>query len=172
MRKEMDDIEDEYADNTQLRKQVTAVPRNGYYDQSNDFQNWPVQQFSNQQQQYSNQKPCCNMPQQSQGGGMPAQQGGGMMTTQAPSGISITLGQGLPLSPLGILRRLLPNPKVDLKKKVFFGVQLENGFGFGGANGAGNAGGGNMGGQMGGGGNMGHQGGGGQQGGGMTYQFG
>lgn len=101
-----------------------------------------------------------------------------MSTTAAPSnngGITITLGQGLPLGPLGILRQIL-RPKVDLKKKLFFGVQLENGIGFGGNNNGGTAqmsGGGQMNqGHMGGGmgGHMGQQGGGG--GGGITYTFG
>lgn len=113
--------------------------------------------------------PCCN----GQGG-----QGGGgyMSTTAAPNngGITITLGQGLPLGPLGILRQIL-RPKVDLKKKMFFGIQLENGIGFGGNNNGGNTqmgGGGQMNqGHMGGmGGGMGQQGGGG--GGGITYTFG
>lgn len=121
--------------------------------------------------------PCCNV-QGGQGGG------GYMSTTAAPApnngGITITLGQGLPLGPLGILRQIL-RPKVDLKKKLFFGVQLENGIGFGGNNNGGNTqmgGGGqtnqgHMGGNMGGmGGGMGHQGGGGGGGGGITYTFG
>lgn len=85
------------------------------------------------------------------------------------------MGQGLPMSPLGLLRQLL-RPKVDLKKKLFFGVQLENGVGFGGENGANTPAPGN--GQMGGnmmGGNMmgGNMGMGGQmQNGGKVYRFG
>lgn len=116
---------------------------------------------------------------------MPQGGNGGMvmMTTSAPApnnaGLTITLGKGLPLGPLGILRQLL-RPKLDLKKKLFFGVQLENGMQFGGNNNGGgqmqmhqgNMGGGNMGGGNMGGGNMG--GGMGQQGGGggITYTFG
>lgn len=99
-----------------------------------------------------------------------------MSTTAAPNngGITITLGQGLPLGPLGILRQIL-RPKVDLKKKMFFGIQLENGIGFGGNNNGGNTqmgGGGQMNqGNMGGmGGGMGQRGGG--SGGGITYTFG
>lgn len=145
-------------------QKVPAVPRNGFYDSNVDGQGWapPNQPHV----------PCCN----GQGG-----QGGGgyMSTTAAPSnngGITITLGQGLPLGPLGILRQIL-RPKVDLKKKLFFGVQLENGIGFGGNNNGGNtqmsSGGGQMNqGHMGGGmgAHMGQQGGGG--GGGITYTFG
>lgn len=69
------------------------------------------------------------------------------------------------MSPLGLLRQLL-RPKVDLKKKLFFGVQLENGVGFGGENGTPAPGmmGGNMGGNMGMGGPP--------QNGGKVYRFG
>ena len=152
-------------------QKAAAVPRNGFYESNNDGPGWVQNYNNNPPAQSAPHVPCCNN-----------QGGGGMMTTAAPSsggGITITLGQGLPLGPLGILRQML-RPKVDLKKKLFFGVQLENGIGFGGNNnnGGGNTqmmgGGGQMNqGHMGGmGGGYGQQGGGGGGGGGITYHFG
>ncbi|GBN79138.1 hypothetical protein AVEN_150347-1, partial [Araneus ventricosus] len=108
-----------------------AVPRQRHGDfESSEYQNnhhHHPHHFSHQPQYYNNHNqnqnqqqhmPCCAQPAQP------------MMTTAAP-GLTIQMGQGLPMSPLGMLRQLL-RPKVDLRKKLFFGIQLENGMGFGG----------------------------------------
>ncbi|GFS85830.1 uncharacterized protein NPIL_346411 [Nephila pilipes] len=154
------EYDDEYPEHSQIKQQVTSVgsrPRNteyesGEYHHQQQYNNHQTHQHNHQPQQHM---PCCQQPP--------------MMTTAAP-GLTIQMGHGM--SPLGMLRQIL-RPKVDLRKKLFFGIQLENGMGFGGEQPA--AGGGGMmpagGGMMPGHGGMGQQPGHQQQGGGM-YRFG
>ncbi|GIX92582.1 uncharacterized protein CDAR_374731 [Caerostris darwini] len=108
--------DDEYADHTQIKEKTVPRQRHGDYE-SSEYHN-QQQHYSHNQQHHQPQQhmPCCNHQP--------------MMTTAAP-GLTIQMGQGLPASPLGMLRQLL-RPKVDLRKKLFFGIQLENGMGFGG----------------------------------------
>ncbi|GFX12343.1 hypothetical protein TNCV_63891 [Trichonephila clavipes] len=122
------EYDDEYPEHSQIKQQVTSMvprPRNVEFD-SGEYQH--NQQYNNQHNPHHNyrQQPCCPPPP--------------MMTTAAP-GLTIQMGHGM--SPLGMLRQIL-RPKVDLRKKLFFGIQLENGMGFGGEQQAGGGGGGMM----------------------------